>query len=157
MKRGLLVCAVHAGIVLSIAGKFWLDRSTLPRAWVRTVNYDPNLPLRGRYVSLAVLVDLEPGGSCPEFECRVRLLVRDGHLLASPGSGGRVPISAFDGRYRVDRPLAYFIPETAPDPSVRKPGEELWVEVSVPPEGALRPIRLGVRTADGTIKPLELR
>jgi len=41
------------------------------------------------------------------------------------------------------------------DPSLRAPGEELWVEVTVPRRGVPRPIRLGVRTSGG-LTPLDL-
>jgi hypothetical protein len=50
----------------------------------------------------------------------------------------------------------FFISEHVSDPSRRPPGEELWVEVSVPPRGAPRPIRLAVKK-DGALTPLELR
>jgi hypothetical protein len=56
----------------------------------------------------------------------------------------------------LSEPLAYFIPEHVPDPSVRPDNEELWAEVTVPPSGAPRPIRLGVKS-NGVIRPLELR
>lgn len=52
--------------------------------------------------------------------------------------------------------VVFFIPEHVPDPSRRAPGEELWVEVSVPRKGLPRPIRLGVRK-DGVLTPLDLR
>lgn len=52
-------------------------------------------------------------------------------------------------------PLAFFIPEHIPDPSIRPAGEELWVEVTLPKKGPLRPIRLGVKK-DGVLRPLNL-
>jgi hypothetical protein len=52
--------------------------------------------------------------------------------------------------------VAFFIPQDIPDPSRRAPGEELWVEVSVPKRGAPRPIQLGVKK-DGVLTPLDLR
>ena len=52
--------------------------------------------------------------------------------------------------------VAYFIPNDVPDPSIRAVGEELWVEVSVAPKGAPRPIRLAVKK-DGELTPLDLR
>jgi hypothetical protein len=55
----------------------------------------------------------------------------------------------------VTEPVAFFIPEHVSDPSRRPPGEELWVEVSVPAKGPPRPIRLGVKK-DGVLTPLEL-
>jgi hypothetical protein len=56
----------------------------------------------------------------------------------------------------LSEPLAYFIPERIEDPSRRPVGEELWVEVTVPPKGAPRPIQLGVEK-DGRVTPLNLR
>jgi hypothetical protein len=52
-------------------------------------------------------------------------------------------------------PLAFFLPEHGPDPSRRPAGEELWVEVTLPRKGPLRPIRLGVKK-DGVLRPLDL-
>ncbi len=54
---------------------------------------------------------------------------------------------------RLREPLAFFIPEHVPDPSVRSAGEELWVEVTLPKKGPLRPIRLGVKK-NGVLTPL---
>jgi hypothetical protein len=54
----------------------------------------------------------------------------------------------------LDEPLAFFIPEHVPDPSFREPGEELWVEVTLPRRGAPRPIQLGVKK-DGVLSPLK--
>jgi hypothetical protein len=51
--------------------------------------------------------------------------------------------------------VAVFIPGHVPDPSLRRPGEELWVEVTVPKKGPPRPIRLGIKKGDGPIVPLE--
>lgn len=55
---------------------------------------------------------------------------------------------------RLREPLAFFIPEHVPDPSRREKGEELWVEVTLPKRGPLRPIRLGVKK-DGRLEALE--
>jgi hypothetical protein len=66
-------------------------------------------------------------------------------------------LSTRDGRRiaTLDQPLAFFIPEHVPDPSVRAPGEELWVEVTLPKQGAPRPIRLAVKKG-GVLTPLDL-
>lgn len=50
--------------------------------------------------------------------------------------------------------LAFFIPEKVPDPSRQPAGEALWVEVTVPPRGPPRPIRLGVMKK-GSLTPLQ--
>jgi hypothetical protein len=56
----------------------------------------------------------------------------------------------------LSEPVDYFLPEHAIDPSRRQPGEELWVEVTVPPKGPPRPIRLAVKKG-GTFTPLEIK
>jgi hypothetical protein len=54
MQKGLVLAALECAMVLSLTGKLLYDRSTRPRVWVRTAPYDPNLPIRGRYLSLAL-------------------------------------------------------------------------------------------------------
>jgi hypothetical protein len=119
VRKGLLLCGIHIALLAAIGGKFLIDRATLPRVWVLVGSYDPDLPIRGRYVSLR----LHPPSAQPN--------------------------SAFA------RPVAFFIPEHAPDPTQRPPGEQLWAEVTVPKEGPARPIRLGVKT-NGVLTPLPL-
>jgi hypothetical protein len=63
---------------------------------------------------------------------------------------------AFSLQPTVAEPVACFIPEHVLDPSWRAPGEELWVEASVPGSGPPRPLRLGVKK-NGVLAPLELR
>ena len=58
LYRGIAVAVLHCLIVLSLAGKYAWDREHLPSVWTRTVPFDPNLPVRGRYVRLAVAVDV---------------------------------------------------------------------------------------------------
>jgi len=55
--KGLLLAALHVALVLVIGGKLLYDRQQLPRLWVQTAPYDPDLPLRGRYVQLRLLLD----------------------------------------------------------------------------------------------------
>jgi hypothetical protein len=62
--KGLAVGALQCALALSIAGKFGYDRATCPRAWVRAVRRDPELPIRGRY--LALRLSPEPGS--PYYE-----------------------------------------------------------------------------------------
>jgi hypothetical protein len=51
MYRGLLVAAIQIALVLSLGGKLLYDRVTRPRVWVLCQVYDPELPIRGRYLS----------------------------------------------------------------------------------------------------------
>ena len=161
----------RAGIVLAIAhvgaGRHpWTQAaggsSAAPRAWARTLPYDPSLPIRGRYVRLRLEVPLDSTVTVDGAVALagVRLEARDGRLQAVPDSSAAstVTIDSIQGspRAALVRPVAFFIPEHVPDPSRRNAGEELWVEVTIPRRGPPRPIRLGVRT-DGAITPLDLR
>jgi hypothetical protein len=159
--KSLTVGALHLAIVASLGAKLLIDRATRPRVWGRTAPVDPNLPIRGRYVSLRI--EAVPGDGVttdPSGFAKVALSAEDGQLVARPASeskGTNAAVVDRDGRrvVRVNQPLAYFIPEHVIDPSVRQPGEELWVEVTLPRAGAPRPIRLGVKK-DGVLTPLEI-
>src|SRR5215467_7286575 len=54
--KGLAVALIHILIVLSLGGKLLYDRATRPRIWVRTASFDPDLPIRGRYLTLSLEV-----------------------------------------------------------------------------------------------------
>lgn len=55
---------------------------------------------------------------------------------------------------RLEQPMDFFLPEKARSPLPLKPGQELWIEVTVPPEGPPRPIQMAVKD-NGVWKPLE--
>src|SRR5262249_53675352 len=143
------------------------DRHTLPRGWVRTQPYDPDLPIRGRYVQLRVETRLDdalrtadvPKGPPRGYGLSIRparlAMDRDGLILKRDESGQEFWIRDAGGRYSPTEPVAYFIPEKVADPSRRRAGEELWIEVSLPRRGPPRPIRLGVRRG-GLLTPLRL-
>jgi hypothetical protein len=190
LQKGILLAATHLVLVLSLGGKLLLDRATRPRFWLKTAPVDPNLPIRGRYVSLRVevpasglelpplrprppyLKDADPWPSRWETHpVQVDLTPAQGGLQAHkapPGGKGEVsyesnafipetnrslPLEQWTVTLR--EPLAFFIPEHVPDPSRRLAGEELWVEVTLPKKGPLRPIRLAVKK-NGVLTPLNL-
>lgn len=162
MRKGLLVAVLHIMIVAALGGKLLVDRATRPRVWARTGPVDPNLPIRGRYVRL--LIEVEPRNGLtvgPTREVKpVALQVEGGRLVAVPSTESRLYARGVSRDSQnvvvIDQPLAYFIPEHVADPSQRLPGEELWVEVTLPARGAPRPIRLGVKK-DGTLAPLDVK
>jgi hypothetical protein len=86
----------------------------------------------------------------------IRLAVQDGQLTARPEDSGALEVWNTLGRTSLTQPVAFFLSDTVADPSRLKPGEELWVEVSVPPNSMPRPIRLGIKK-DGVLTPLNLR
>jgi len=51
-RKGLILAVFQCLLVLSLSGKLLYDRSTCPRVWVKTAQWDPNLPIRGRYLAL---------------------------------------------------------------------------------------------------------
>jgi hypothetical protein len=164
--RGVLVAVVQVALMAAVGGVLLYERATLPRAWVETGGVDPDLPIRGRYVALNLVLPEAPGSSAVTTEfVWGRIEVRDGRAVAGfEGDEPRpspfeAPLVYFGrqadaGKWRVLQPVAlFFLPEHAPDPTREvKPGE-LWAEVTVPPRGAPRPIRLGLMR-DGTIEPL---
>jgi hypothetical protein len=176
LYRGLILAALQLALVLSLGGKFLYDRATRPRVWARTANFDPDLPIRGRYVSLRVEVAPEgfsandpKYGNQYVYRVPVRLAAKDDKLTAIAISEEDTSASVYvtptaqyiQGRmtnshaFYIDEPVAFFIPEHAPNPAALKPGEELWVEVTVPKKGPPRPIRLGLKK-DGVLTPLHL-
>jgi hypothetical protein len=160
-RAGIALAVVHVLLVGTLGLKLLADRARLPRAWAKTVPFDPHLPIRGRYVRLRLEVPLDPTDSVRAGEYRrTHLRIEGDRLRAELDDGGPVGVridSAPGGLVAgLDQPVAFFIPEHIPDPSIRPTGEELWAEVTVPRRGPPRPIRLGVRR-DGTLTPLEIR
>jgi len=160
---GLVVAALHAALVGSLGLKLLADRARLPRGWVRSQPFDPSTPLRGRYVRLGLVIPLSNPDTTrgPYAETGVRLELQGDRVVGSLDDSvvsPRVQLRQEQGRWsaRLAQPVAYFIPEHVPDPSVRPSGEELWAEVTIPQTGPPRPIRLGVMK-DGRLTPLEIR
>ncbi len=54
-RKGILLAVFQCLLVLSLSGKLLYDRATRPRVWVKTVPWDPSLPIRGRYLSLRLV------------------------------------------------------------------------------------------------------
>lgn len=169
--KGLVIAVLHVVLVTSLGAKLLYDRATRPRVWARAAPFDPNLPIRGRYVSLQLIVEprgireTKPGlGFQPPQSVILRV---DGEKLVAEGDPqerGYDPSDLhvlFIRRQEqtlavLNKPVAFFITEHIVDPSRRPPGEELWAEVTIPSKGPPRPIRLGVKKGDGPIVPLEL-
>lgn len=165
--KGLIIAAVQVGLVASLGAKLLYDRATRPRLWTRAAPYDPNLPIRGRYVSLQLVVEprsrreTKPG-TVYQPSRSVSLRVEGDRLVAEPNpQESDLHVRFIDRRGEklavLDQPVAFFITEHISDPSLRSQDEQLWVEVTIPTKGPPRPIRLGVKKGDGPITPLELR
>ena len=152
LAKGLAVGAAQVLLVAGIGAKFLYERASYPRLWVETAPYDPDLPIRGRYVNIALRIEADraaPGdGDRAPNMFRARLEAQGGRLVAvQDDDNGRHWVRS--GRcgerncWQLAERLAYFIPEHGEDPSRQPQGATLWAEVTLPPTGAPRPIRLG--------------
>jgi uncharacterized membrane-anchored protein len=186
-KTSIVLLVIQLALVSSISVKYLYQRSTCPRVWTRTAAYDPDMVMRGRYLSLRLTVDgcqstlpsalhaifprnadgtTRPNGFTVKSEYPVRfrakLKVEGNKLLAiripeadltSKGVDVTAwPDSSCDAM-RLNEPVDFFIAEHAVDPTPLQPGQELWIEVTVPPQGPPRPIQLALKQ-DGAWKPL---
>lgn len=174
LRAALLLLLLQLVVVSSVAAKYLYERRTCPRVWSRATQYDPNLPLRGRYLALQLLVDAcqLPRDSArlqryPAYGAHtarrmpgywrwnVSLSVSNGHLAPVIQDHPKSPADAFQLTLAEDRPCdrvplmpssEFFIPDRAQSPFPLKQGQELWVEVTVPPSGPPRPIQLALST-----------
>jgi hypothetical protein len=168
LQKGLILAAIQVAIVASLGAKLAVDRARLPRAWARTRTYDPDLPIRGRYLSVQLLVHVDAANTNPtpnKNPCYFsgRLSAHQGQLEATlddPADEGSVSLRSCIGPNRDDvtlaTPVLFFLPEHAKDPLSEARGGELWAEVSVPRKGPPRPIRLAVKRGDKFI-PLDIQ
>jgi hypothetical protein len=164
--------------VCTLGAKLLYDRVHRPRVWIKTAAYDPDLPIRGRYLSLRLevpaegftlrsqpslyLKDKDGKPLIQEFlgPDRADLALRDAQLVAIANADGEYWVNA--GRPRnaqvavINTHTAYFLPEHSVDPSRRPAGEELWIEATIPRKGPPRPIRLGVKK-NGVLSPLPVQ
>ncbi|MDP9268621.1 MAG: hypothetical protein M3P27_09915 [Acidobacteriota bacterium] len=129
LYKGLVIAAIHVALVTSLGAKLLYDRHTRPRVWAQARPYDPDLPIRGRYLSLQLIIDAEgfpPPKTRSELwqwgsgERRARLEVRSGKLVAVRDETGdhlvwfaaapgvvmpRVPDNLDSGKQPVDFPV----------------------------------------------------
>jgi uncharacterized membrane-anchored protein len=169
VAKGILVGLLHVMIILALGAKLLYDRAQRPRVWVQTAPVDPDLPIRGRYIMLGLQVHSPKSWSAGIHDGdNVQLSVEDNQLIASKSE---VPTGlsvspqwqrgAQQDSWRLNEPVAFFIPEHAavsfpPQPGEKLWGEDLWVEVTVPHKGRPRPIRLGIKRGSQW-QPLNLR
>jgi len=93
---------------------------------------------------------------------QARLAVKDNKLIAlrvpeAENSASTQSVSAMPGaacdQMRLSVPVDFYISEHAVDPTWLKKGQELWIEVTIPPKGPPRPLQLALKD-NGVWKPL---
>lgn len=173
IRSGIILLLVQLGLVLTVAGRYLYERQTRPRVWTRATHYDPDLPMRGRYLAMQLLLDAcglprnaairpyVPGPSIWQWNVSLRAAggklspVADKSL--SPRNAGTLTLA--EGKpcdqATLSTQLLFFIPERARLPLPLKEGQDLWVEVTVPSSGAPRPIQIALSGADG-FRPLRM-
>jgi hypothetical protein len=188
-KTSVALLVIQLALVSSIAAKYLYQRWSCPRVWTRTTAYDPEMVMRGRYLSVQLTVDgckstlpsamqttvprdkngVPTGNTfkinaAESVEFLARLKVEDNKLVAiripeSESQTGGQMVGALPGAscesLRLDTPVDFYIEEHAASPTPVKAGQELWMEVTIPPKGPPRPIQLALKT-DGVWKPLGL-
>jgi hypothetical protein len=171
IRPGLILFLVQLVLVLSVAGKYFYERQTRPRVWTRATQFDPNLPLRGRYLALQLLLDacslpqdtvhaIRPySGGHSFWQWNVSLAAENGKLVPSVAPQGGETLRLFVGkpcdRATLGNQELLFIPDRAQVPLPLQPGQDLWVEVTVPASGPPRPIQIALSSAAG-FHPLKL-
>lgn len=142
LDRGLIVALLQCLIVTSTAGVYAWDRERLPRVWAKASPSPGQLALRGRYLQLQLEVDFQPDRT--DTYPPARLAIVNGRLTAyRAAQTSMVRLQQRADRWSIVQPVAYFVPERSPLLERRHADEELWVEVSVQPDGPPRPLRLG--------------
>jgi hypothetical protein len=185
-RASIALLLIQLAIVSSIAAKYLYQRWTCPKVWTRAVAYDPELVMRGRYLSMQLHVDacgvqLPPpvkgadqhdvttlfdqnGVGMPYIDAFIGVRNNKLAVLALDESGNEKNTMAIQLRRgeTCDKAMLtpgidFYISETAKSPFPLAKGSELWVEVTVPPKGPPRPIAMATKDSEGHWQPLNYR
>jgi len=183
----LVLLAVQAVLVCTVVASYAWQRHHYPRVWTRAYGYDPQLPLRGRYLSLQVSID---GCSSTLPSAKQALFQRDftGAVKPGPYAIQPVPNVQFSASLQVVNgqlqavflsneeqrrfgqivqaqpekpcqqmllraPVNFYIADNAPNLFPLRPNQQLWIELTIPPQGPPRPIQLALKS-DGNWQPV---
>jgi len=127
--------------------------STLPSAKQATFPRDINgVAIKGPYVIRAEGNVEFPGELKVADNKLLAIRTRDG-VESAYAQGVTARLGAPCDEMRLVNPVDFYIPEHAVDPTRLKSGQELWIEVTVPPKGPPRPTQLALKD-NGAWKPL---
>jgi len=185
----LALLIIQLALVSTIAAKYLYQRWTCPRVWTRAAAFDPQSPMRGRYLALQLIVDgcqsTLPSARNATFPRDVNGAVKPGPYVLRPNdvdfranlkagnnalvavriegtedpNAGEVVVGAAGSpcnQMQLESSTDFFLSDTAQSPLPLRPGQELWIEVTVPPHGPPHPMQLAVKD-NGAWKPLELQ
>jgi hypothetical protein len=170
LYKSLLLAALQVSLVCTLGAKLLYERAHRPRVWIKSAVYDPNLPIRGKYLSLMMELPAEGftsrmqtfgnGNATQGYEffspSRCDVVLRGDQLIAVGNEDGEYWTNVHRGNpnlvAQINGEIAFFLPENKWGPSLHR-GEELWFEATVPRKGPPRPLRLGIKK-DGVLTPL---
>jgi len=145
----LMMRGRYLGLHLTVNG----CQSTLPSAKLAEFPRDYNGAVKKGDYALRT-------GDTWVFDARLKV---DGNKLiavrpeGSEDTKGTVPVLTSPGlpcdQMRLQRAVDFFIPESAQSPLPLEPGQDLWVEVTLPKKGAPRPLQVAMKE-NGNWKPL---
>lgn len=148
----MLMRGRYASLQLTVDG----CQSTLPSASQAAMPRDKNGVATGKVFAI----------NSPEnvnFAARLRVDANKLEAIRLPESqsqSGAQTVTATPGApctsMRLDTPVDFYLPESASNPASLHAGQELWVEVTVPPQGPPRPTQLATKD-NGVWKPLNLQ
>lgn len=168
--KGLLLALLHVALVCTLGARLLYDRTHRPRVWIKSAVYDPDLPIRGKYLSLMMELPAEGftsrtltlpyANTTQTYESfapsRCNVVLRGDQLIAIGNEDGEywANVRRRDQNLVADinGEVAYFLPDRKWGPALHR-GEELWFEGTVPRKGPPRPLRLGIKK-DGVLTPL---
>ena len=187
-RASIAVLIIQLAIVSSIAAKYLYQRWTCPRVWARAVAYDPEMLMRGRYLSAQIHVNacdisLPPLANYATARPS-QIVLFDKHGIQLPYLNAKIGVrsgklavlklseeaDADTNQQRIEKrvgsecseaflqqPIDFYLSETAKSPFPLRDGQQLWVEVTVPPAGPPRPLGLAIKGSDGQWQPLSYR
>jgi|HubBroStandDraft_2_1064218.scaffolds.fasta_scaffold07732_5 hypothetical protein len=163
LQKGLLFAVIQVLLVSSLGAKLLWDRGTSPRGWAATRGYDPDLPIRGRYINISLVVKADRVFQNPQMQSpgatpirpyagqNVYLTVENDRIVANPADH-YTGLSVSTPQWKdnevlatLSPPVVYFLPEHAIDPMRGRPAGTLYLEVTLPSKGPPRPIRFGTQ------------
>ena len=175
---GILLLAIQAALVLTVAAKYEWERHTRPTVWVRAelfgldADHMRTISGEGRYGRLQLDIDgcglattkVETeadygnvGHSHKVLKANVRTITRGGDLVAVDAGSLRaadVQQVEWDLRHpckeaRLLEIVDVYLPQNVQVPYTVPTGTTLWALVTVPKSGPPRPIQLAISDAKG--------
>lgn len=173
MYRGLIFATLEVAMVSSLGAKLLWDRAYRPRGWAQTQGFDPQALIRGRYITMSLLVNADnvysegarrrglPLSADYGYQ-NVFLTVENGKVMAHATSENTgllvgMPLGGENGEKlaTLTPPVVFFLPENVVDPMRQRGTAKLLVEVTIPKKGPPRPIRFG-RDVNGKFTILDV-